>query len=90
MIEEMTVGEIATTIGVLVVLLGFVDYLVKKWNGAIDGKLKSILEQQSTMNKDIAMLSDVCYQMLDHMATENNTGGMKKALDKYNEYQRHN
>lgn len=90
MIEDMTLAEIATTIGVVVVILSFVEYICKKWNSAIDSKLKSMIEKQETMQKDINMLSDVCYQMLDHMATENNTGGMKKALDDYNKYNRHN
>lgn len=32
------------------------------------------------------MLSATTYEMLDHLATNNNTGGMKKALDKYVQY----
>ena len=38
----------------------------------------------------LAFQSDMTYQMLDHMATNNNTGGMKKALDNYNEHFRRN
>lgn len=38
----------------------------------------------------LAFQSDMTYQMLDHMATNNNSGGMKKALDNYNEHFRRN
>lgn len=90
LLEDLTIGEIASTIGVLVVICGFIDYICKKWNQALDTKLKDMIKRQDDMQKDINMLSDVCYQMLDHMATENNTGGMKRALDDYNKYNRHN
>lgn len=38
------------------------------------------------IQKDIAMNSDMLYQCLNHMATNNNSGGMKDALEKYNAY----
>lgn len=38
------------------------------------------------MKEDLEMLSSVTYEMLDHLATNNNTGGMKAALDKYVQY----
>ena len=33
---------------------------------------------------------DMIYAMLSHMATNNNTGGMQSALDKYNSFYRKN
>ena len=33
---------------------------------------------------------DMIYAMLSHMATNNNTGGMQSALDKYNSFYRRN
>lgn len=33
---------------------------------------------------------DMIYAMLSHMATNNNTGGMQNALDKYNSFYRKN
>lgn len=33
---------------------------------------------------------DMIYAMLSHMATNNNTGGMQNALDKYNSFYRRN
>lgn len=33
---------------------------------------------------------DMIYAMLSHMATNNNTGGMQSALDKYNAFYRRN
>ena len=40
------------------------------------------------VRKDLNMVADITYQMLDHMSTNNNNGGMKETLDKYNEYYR--
>lgn len=51
--------------------------------------IKDIKKDVSQLKKDTTMNSDMIYQMLDHLATDNNTGGMKRALDKYNEYYRH-
>lgn len=38
----------------------------------------------------LAFQSDMIYQMLDHLATNNNSGGMKDALDRYNQHFRRN
>ena len=41
------------------------------------------------MKDDIAVQGDMVYQLLSHAATNNNSGGMRDALDKYNAYYRH-
>lgn len=46
-------------------------------------------ESVSDMKDDLAMNGDMVYQLLNHAATNNNTGGMQQALDRYNEYYRH-
>lgn len=88
--EDITLGQIIAVIGVITALWVFTDKVIKAWNNALDSKLKPLNDKYDEMQKDITMLGDVCYQMLSHMATENNTGGMQKALDDYNKYNRHN
>ena len=88
--EDITLGQIIAVIGVITALWVFTDKVIKAWNNALDSKLKPLNDKYDDMQKDIDMLGDVCYQMLSHMATSNNTGGMQKALDEYNKYNRHN
>lgn len=88
--EDITLGQIIAVIGVITALWVFTDKVIKAWNNALDSKLKPLNDRYDAMQKDIDMLGDVCYQMLSHMATSNNTGGMQKALDEYNKYNRHN
>lgn len=51
--------------------------------------IKEIKKDVSQLKKDTTMNSDMIYQILDHLSTNNNTGGMSAALNKYNEYFRH-
>lgn len=88
--EDITLGQIIAVIGVITALWVFTDKVIKAWNNALDSRLKPLNDKYDDMQKDIDMLGDVCYQMLSHMATDNNTGGMQKALDEYNKYNRHN
>ena len=81
--NDITIGQIVTVIGVITALWVFAEKVLK----GIDSMFNKHLEP---LNKDVEMLKDITYQMLDHMATNNNTGGMKKALDEYNRYNRHN
>lgn len=53
-------------------------------------RLDKLEDGLSDIKESIMFQSDMIYQMLDHMATSNNTGGMKDALDKYNRYFRRN
>lgn len=66
--------------------------VLSKWIDYKSGMLKEVKE----IKQDIATLKandekngDMIYQMLDHLATNNNSGGMKKALDEYNTFFRH-
>lgn len=49
---------------------------------------KEHLEKLDEAVKDIkdhlAFQSDMTYQILDHLATNNNSGGMKRVMDEYN------
>lgn len=92
--ENITIGQIVTCITIIGSLYAFYKGLKKAFdvtiNNAIDNKISPFVATQKSIKKDLEELGDVCYQMLDHMATNNNTGGMKKALDEYNKYNRHN
>ena len=77
--ENITIGQIAIAVGVITALWVFCERIIN----AVDGLLTKRL---APVAKDVEMLSGVTYEILDHLATNNNTGGMKKALDKYVEY----
>ena len=51
--------------------------------------IKDIKSDVAEMKKDTSMNSDMIYQVLDHLATDNNTGEMNRALKDYNSYFRH-
>lgn len=51
--------------------------------------IKDIKKDVSQLKKDTTMNSDMIYQTLSHLSTNNNTGGMAEALNRYNEYFRH-
>lgn len=46
-------------------------------------------EVLSDIRENLKMQGDMLYQILDHMATNNNTGGMADCLDRYNSFYRH-
>lgn len=48
--------------------------------------IKDIKQDVCQLKKDTTMNSDMIYQILDHLATNNNTGEMKRALDQYNKH----
>lgn len=81
---------------VLVALIsGAVSLLINfgsKWLDSKNGIVKDIKEIKNSVAelKDTnQMNSDMIYQILDHLATENNTGEMKRALNEYNAHFRH-
>lgn len=81
---------------VLVAIISGVVSLVvnigSKWLDRKNGLQKDI-EEIKTGVKGLQdgnqMNSDMIYQILDHLATNNNTGEMKRALDDYNAHFRH-
>ena len=59
----------------------------------LDNDKKRLDKLDSAVDKiteHLEFQSDMIYQMLDHMASNNNTGGMKKAMDEYNKHFRRN
>lgn len=51
--------------------------------------VKDIKEDISSLKENDQKNGDMIYQILDHLATNNNTGEMKRALNDYNTYFRH-
>lgn len=100
--EELTIKEVLYLIGGVVAVWGFVEKIIKPFK-SINESLLAIKQQNvdkqrdmdelkgfvNNIKEDVSKQGDMIYQMLDHMATNNNTGNMKRCLDAYNEYNRH-
>lgn len=80
--SEITIGQVAAAIAVITAFWTFYQKVNKSIKDTFDEKL-------DPLKKDVEMISDVVYQMLDHMATNNNSGNMKQTLNDYNKYSRH-
>ena len=66
--------------------------VLSKWIDSKSGMakdVKEIKEDIGDLKKNDQVNGDMIYQMLDHLASNNNTGQMKRALNQYNEYFRH-
>ena len=55
----------------------------------INERLKKLEEQLTKMNRSVEVQGDMIYQLLDHAATNNNTGEMSRALSQYAAAYRH-
>ena len=51
--------------------------------------VEKLTDKMDEMKETQDMQGDMIYQLLDHASTNNNTGGMREALDRYNEFYRH-
>lgn len=80
--NDITIGQVAAALAVITAFWTFYQKVNKSIKDTFDEKL-------DPLKKDVEMISDVVYQMLDHMATSNNTGAMKQTLNDYNKYSRH-
>lgn len=72
--------------------LGMIWAVISKPFKAVDELKKSVdklTESMVAIKEDMQMNSDMVYQLLNHASTNNNSGGMREALDKYNAYYRH-
>ena len=80
-------------VGAITAICTMLSTIISKWIDAKSGMrkdVKDIKSDISDLKQNDKINGDMIYQMLDHLATTNNTGGMKKALNQYNEYFRHN
>ena len=75
--DNITIGQVAAFLAIITTFWLFTERVIKAYR-----------DMMKPMKEDLLMLSNMTYQILDHMATNNNSGGMKKALDDFNAYQR--
>lgn len=86
---------VALISGAVSLIINFGSKWLDKKNGLakdieeINNSLSEIKDDVSVLKQNDEKNGDMIYQMLDHLSTNNNTGGMKKALDDYNQYYRH-
>jgi len=81
--DQITLGQIATAMALLMALAGGFKYLKTMLTDAITNEIKPIKDGFKDAQEDLNMLKEVTYIMLSHMSTGNNTGEMKQVLDKY-------
>lgn len=55
----------------------------------IGDRLTKMEEKLTKMSRSVEIQGDMVYQLLDHAATNNNSGEMQRALDQYNATFRH-
>lgn len=75
--NDITLGQVGTVLAIITAFWVFAERVTKAYK-----------DTMKPLKDDILMLSNMTYQILDHMATNNNSGGMKKALDEFNAYAR--
>lgn len=83
--------DIITLAAIIAAAGGIYAFISKPFKAMEELKMSvdKLTESMNDMKEDVQMNSDMVYQLLNHAATNNNTGGMREALDKYNEYYRH-
>lgn len=75
--SDITLGQVAGVLAIVTAFWVFAERVIKAYK-----------DTMKPLKDDVLMLSNMTYQILDHMATNNNSGGMKKALDEFNAYAR--
>ena len=87
----ITLQDVITFAAVLVAISGIWTFFSKpiKAMREIKESIEDLTESVSDIKETVDMQGDMVYQLLNHAATNNNTGGMQEALDKYNAWYRH-
>lgn len=83
--DVLTIAAVIGAVGGIYTVLSKPFKVMRELKESVD----KLSETVGDMKDDLAMNGDMVYQLLNHAATNNNTGGMRDALDKYNEYYRH-
>lgn len=100
---SFTLAEIVSICTAIAAIVGAYKIVKKPWEDrkAHDEKIDKLLDNDKRhlekldetmidVKESLTFQSDMIYQMLDHMATNNNSSGMKDALDRYNAHFRRN
>ena len=80
---------------IVAVISGIVSLVVNLGSKYLDNKngiakdIKDIKSDVNTLRENDQKNGDMIYTMLSHMATGNESGEMRRALNEYNEYFRH-
>lgn len=83
--DILTIAGIIGAIGVIYTAISKPFKAVREVKESID----KLTESMDDIKETVDMQGDMIYQLLDHASTNNNTGGMQEALNKYNEFFRH-
>lgn len=78
----------ASLLGALAVIWGVISKPIKAVRDLQDSVTK-LTDKVDEIKEVQDMQGDMVYQLLDHAASNNNTGGMRQALERYNEFYRH-
>lgn len=87
-ITSQQVLAIAALIGAITAIWTAVSKPFKAMKDISD-RLSKMEDKLNKMSKAVDIQGDMVYQLLDHAATNNNSGEMQRALDQYNATFRH-
>ena len=87
-ITSQQIIALAGLIGAVTAIWAVASKPVKTMN-AISDRLAKLEDKINKMSTAVDIQGDMVYQLLDHAATNNNTGEMQRALDQYNATFRH-
>lgn len=87
-ITSQQIISLAAIIGAVTAIWAVVSKPFKAMRD-ISERLEKLDGKISTLSKSVETQGDMVYQLLDHAATNNNTGEMKRALSEYSAAYRH-
>ena len=87
--EQITLGQIESVMLFIVAFGGAAFTIIKCMKSVITKALEPTNEKIDELKENDHKNGDMIYQILDHLASNNNTGEMKRALNEYNQYFRH-
>ena len=87
-ITSQQILAIAALIGAITAIWTVVSKPFKAMKDISD-RLSKMEDKLNKMSKAVDIQGDMVYQLLDHAATNNNSGEMQRALDQYNATFRH-
>ena len=86
---DITLGQIQNFLLFVGSFGGAIIVIVNAVKKVIENALKPTNDKIDELRENDNKNGDMIYQILDHLATKNNTGEMKRALNEYNEFFRH-
>lgn len=87
--ENITLGQVQSVLLFVIAFGGAVITIVTAMKKIIENALKPTNEKIDDLRENDHKNGDMIYQILDHLASNNNTGEMKRALNDYNKFFRH-